>query len=50
MRTIKYYMSVAAICAALTLLFYGVIRLDFYLWRKEHPTTPTWVYWARGGK
>lgn len=50
MKKLKYYTLVFLMSAALA----GVITLAFWcdvkLWRAEHPNSPIWVYWVRGGR
>lgn len=28
----------------------GCARLDFWLWRKEHPAAPTWTYFFHSSR
>lgn len=32
---------------ALIGIVYFLFWVDFKLWRMEHPSTPTWVYWVK---
>jgi uncharacterized membrane protein len=47
MKQIAIFIAGTFLVAA---LITGGIALDFHMWRLEHPSTPTWVYWVRSGK
>lgn len=35
------------IVTIVALVIAGLLRLDFYVWRKIHPQAPTWTYFVR---
>lgn len=41
MQAFKVFSLLIAVIA----IFYFAIRWDFYVWRLQHPTAPTWVFW-----
>ena len=45
----EYIKSIVFVLVLCTAIYFGY-KWDFYVWALEHPNTPDWVYWARGGK